>query len=302
MKGARRGFTLVELMIGLVFTMGVAGTIHRLLLVNHWVGRSQVEHAGMQDNVRAGALITAHELRDLGFDSVPALAELDINPAASSDVLVAQPGRIRYRGTQGFGFTCSTPTIAELRLRAATYEGLRGPVAGVDSVMMFVEGNSELSADDAWVRAGVAATATGNCTDGTPGIVVSTSWAAAGVGATAAARMVAGGPVRIFEVLELQYYAQGGQSWLGMRSVSRGENIQPLIGPLADSTGTARGFVLGYLDQNDAPAAALNDIRTITIGLRGVTAQPVRPVSAGYRVVDTLSLTTRVALRNMRRP
>ncbi|MBA3258765.1 MAG: hypothetical protein H0T68_04780, partial [Gemmatimonadales bacterium] len=97
-------------------------------------------------------------------------------------------------------------------------------------------------------------------------------------------------PVRLFEIMELQYYPQGGQAWLGMRSVSRGEAIQPLIGPLADSTATARGFTLGYLDRNDNATAALSDVRTITIGLRGVSA------------VDSLSLTTRVALRNMMRP
>lgn len=302
MTAARAGYTLVELMIGLVFTLAVSGVIHQVLLANRRMSRTQAEYAGMQDNVRTGALIVASELRELGFDSVPGLAGLGAGPAASSDILVAQPGRIRYRAMRGLGFTCSAPTTAVVLLRGAGYQGLRQPAANVDSVSIFVEGDPALADDDAWVRARVTGVSAGACADGATGIALSTAWDDAAVGAAAVTKMVVGGPVRVFEIMELQYYPQDGRSWLGMRSVSRSEVIQPLVGPLADSTANRRGFTLGYLDRGGNPAAVSTEVRTITIALQGVTAQPVRSVNPHHPTVDSLALTSRVALRNMLRP
>ena len=76
------------------------------------------------------------------------------------------------------------------------------------------------------------------------------------------ARSTVGGPARIFETMELQYYPQDGRMWLGMRSLSRGETIQPLLGPLA-------GFSLGYLDRSGQATAAMSDVRAITLVVRG---------------------------------
>jgi hypothetical protein len=86
--------------------------------------------------------------------------------------------------------------------------------------------------------------------------------------------------VRIFEILEIQSYTPDRNLWLGMRSVSRGEAIQPLLGPLT-------GFGLRYLDRADLPTAVPSEVRAITVELRGR---------------DARALAGRVALRNMVRP
>jgi hypothetical protein len=299
---ARRGFTLVELMVGLVCAVAVSGVALRLLLVNLRVARVQAERTDLQDNVRAGALIVASELRELGFDSVPEAAGLGLPATPTSDILIGEPGRIRYRAPRGLGFTCAAPTTALIVLRTATWLGQRVPVAQVDSLALFVDGDPGLFGDDTWVRAGITGVSAGSCADGAPAIALATSWEAAAVAAAAVAGTVTGGPVRIFEIMELQYYRQAGASWLGLRSVSRGEVIQPFIGPLADSSGGRRGFTLGYLDQADDPAAVMSAVRTVTIGLRGVTAGAGHSVHLHRPTVDTLVLTTRVALRNMMRP
>jgi hypothetical protein len=300
---ARRGFTLVELTVGLVCAVAVSGVAYRLLLVNQRVARVQAQRTDLQDNVRAGALIVASELRELGFDSVPESAGLGLPGMASSDILIGEPGRIRYRAPRGLGFTCAAPTTAQIVLRTATWLGERVPVAQVDSLALFVDGDPGLFSDDTWVRAGITGVSAGSCADGAPAIALATSWeAAAAVAAAAVARTVTGGPARIFEIMELQYYRQAGASWLGLRSVSRGEVIQPFIGPLADSSGGRRGFTLGYLDRADDPTAAMSAVRTVTIGLRGVTAEPGHSAQLHRPTVDTLVLTTRVALRNMMRP
>ena len=54
---------------------------------------------------------------------------------------------------------------------------------------------------------------------------------------------VAGVPLRVFEVMELRFYPSGGSWWLGARSVSAGENIQPVAGPFGSD-----GFLLELLD------------------------------------------------------
>jgi prepilin-type N-terminal cleavage/methylation domain-containing protein len=302
-----RGFTLVELMIGLVLTVAVSGVVYQLLLANQRVTRTQAEHSGMQDNVRAGALIVTSELRELGYDSVPALAALGVNAVASSDILTALPGRIRYRGMRALGFTCFASTTAQIRLRRATYQGLRDPLVN-DTLSIFLDGDESISGDDAWVRAGVTAVnAASTCTDNSAAIALSLGWPAASATAptpaNAVAKMITGGPVRVHEVMEMGYYADNGQSWLGMRAVSRGEALpQPLVGPLADSTAAGRGFTLGYLDRNDNVTGVPSAVRTITIDLRGVTDQAVRSRVTRQATIDSLSLSTRVALRNMMRP
>ncbi len=299
---ARRGLTLVELMIGLVVASVVSMAVYRVLLASQRAGRIQTEHAALQDNVRAGALIVSAELRELGFDSVPLAAGLGAPSVASSDILLAQPGRIRYRAMRGLGFTCAVATVAELRLQSATFAGLRLPLAGIDSVSIFVEGDGSSAEDDAWIRAAVAGVSNGSCAGGEPAIVLSLAHPDAAVGSAAASRIVVGGPVRAFEVMELQYYRSDGRSWLGMRSVSRGEVVQPLIGPLADSAAGVRGLTLAYLDRDDRPTAATSAVRAITVDLRGVTDQPIPARDLRRPAVDTLALTARVTLRNSARP
>src|ERR1700741_2012296 len=106
---ARRGFTLVELMVALVLVLAVSGVTYTLLTQNQRVSRSQVEHAGLQDVVRSGALVVASELKEIGYDSIPAEAGLGVAASVNPDLLVMHPGRMEYRALGGIGFTCAAP-------------------------------------------------------------------------------------------------------------------------------------------------------------------------------------------------
>jgi hypothetical protein len=108
------------------------------------------------------------------------------------------------------------------------------------------------------------------------------------------AGLEAGTPVRIAEVMELRLYESEGQSWLGARSVSSGEAIQPLVGPLTDGS----GFRLDYLDATGTPTADRTSIKSIRIALRGTTG------GGGADNSDPVEeeLITQVALRNAVRP
>ena len=94
----------------------------------------------------------------------------------------------------------------------------------------------------------------------------------------------------------MQYYTSGGKSWLGMKSLSAGGVIEPVAGPLADSTRGQRGMTLEYLDRNDAATATLAAVRAIRLSLRGVTDEKTYRSGGQSGAVDTLSMTARVAL------
>jgi hypothetical protein len=87
-----------------------------------------------------------------------------------------------------------------------------------------------------------------------------------------------------------------------MKSVSANTQLEPVIGPLADSTAGQRGLTFTYLDKANAVTAVKNDVRSIQVTLKGVTDERVRGSAAARGAVDTLSLVTTVALRNALRP
>ena len=301
----RRGFTLVELMVAMVMTVLVGGVVYRLLINNQRVSRGQTARVGVQDNVRAGAIIAANELREIGYDSVPVTAVAGISAvlgqAPSSDLLLAQPGRLQYRAMRGFGVTCAVPTAAQLKLRRALYYGVRDPVAN-DSIAIFVEGSTSIGGDDSWVRAKITGVGATTCTDGAAALSVNLSWPNAGVGTAATAAEVQGGPVRVFEAMEMRYYVSGGKSWLGMKSLNAGGGMEPVVGPIADSTAGQRGMTLEYFDKNDVATATATDVRAIKLTLKGVTEERVYKSGGQSSAVDTLSMSARVALRNALRP
>ena len=104
-----------------------------------------------------------------------------------------------------------------------------------------------------------------------------------------------GTPVRCYETMELSLYANGGKSWLGMRSVSAGGALQPLLGPLADTDGL--GFT--YLDSTGAGRRRRQHVKSIVVPIRGVTSQQVSTSGGNtYNAYVQDSLVTQVSLRN----
>jgi len=300
----RRGFTMVELMVALILTLAVGGVTYGLLVNSQRVSRSQTEHVGMQDNVRAGALIVTTELREVGYDSVPtAVPALGPGNATNSDLILMETGKLRYRAWRGIGFTCFPPAANELRLETSTYMGVRQPQLN-DSLVVYVERTNSTAQDDAWVHARItAAVTTKQCTNGNPALALPIAYEALTNGVTVTGAMVQGGPVRIYEAMEMKHYQSGTQWWLGMRSLNGGGVIQPVLGPLADSTAAQSGLVFTYLNKDRNPTAVLKDVREIQVTLKGVSDGAVRTTGgASSFAVDTTALTTNIALRNALRP
>jgi prepilin-type N-terminal cleavage/methylation domain-containing protein len=281
----RRGFTLVELMIALIIMGVVTGAIYRLLNTNQRLSLAQAEQVSLQSNVRTGSLLVPNELRELN-------TWLGGTPD-QNDITVADPDLIEYRAMRGMGFVCQAPGVGatQLRLAESNWTGLRAPDAARDDIYLFIDGNPYDDNDDSWSRVDITAAAysTTACGGVAPGWLLT---------AAAIPNVSVNTPVRLFELMELSLYADGGEWWLGARSVSGGEMApKPILGPL-----TSDGFGLEYLDNTGNATADRFAIKSVRLTVRGVTEDAVRAGGSGPMGHPEEELVTQVLLRNSIRP
>jgi prepilin-type N-terminal cleavage/methylation domain-containing protein len=279
-----RGFTLVEIVVALALTLIVTGSIHRLLVTTQRLSRAQAAQLDLQSSVRAGAILIANELREL--------SDVEAGSADQTDILSVSASGMTYRAARGMGFLCESPRAGQLRVARGTYSGFRDPEASRDAVYLFVEGNPAAGLADTWLPLAITGVAsTSNC-PGTAGPAISIA-----VSGGAVVDAPVGTPLRVYEVMELRLYQSSGEWWLGLRSVSAGEAIQPVIGPLAGST----GFRLQYLNRAGMPTIDPASVNSIIATLRGSSNQPVAG-DPGLPLEE--ELVTQVTLRNaiQRRP
>jgi prepilin-type N-terminal cleavage/methylation domain-containing protein len=279
----RRGFTLVEVLLALVIMGVVSGAIYRLLNTNQRLSLAQAEQVSLQSNVRTGSLIVPSELRELNT--------WQGGGADRNDVIVAQPNNVTYRAGRGLGFLCQDAAInaTQLVLAQSNWTGLRAPDAARDDLHLFIDGDPYDDNDDGWSQLNLTGVAQGNACGGAP------SWALT-VSAIPAA-VPANTPVRLFEVMQLQLYADAaGEWWLGARSVVDAAPV-PMLGPLTND-----GFVLQYLDSTGVATADLTAINSVRLTVRGLTEARVRTGGQAPVARSRDSLVTQVLLRNSIRP
>ena len=313
----RRGFTLIELMIGLILLLAVAAVTYQLLVNTQRISRSQSQHIGMQDNVRSGALIMAHELREVGYDQITAtslpLLQVRFPGAAlvagtNSDLRAIGPDSVTYRAMRGLGYTCqlSAGTNDVVVINAPNdvrqWQALR-TLTTTDSLMLYIENDKTTSGDDMWLTVGLTtAPVAQNCPDGTAGIRFRIGMPAGLLitSATAFGNMFVGGPVRAFELMQMRSYTSGGKVWLGMRSrpLTVGTTLEPVLGPLS---GTATGLQLMYRDASNNATTVADNVRSVQQLPQSASDEVVR-TTGRYAKLDSLTMTTRVALRNALRP
>jgi len=301
---ARRGFTLVELVVAMALGLMVGGLVHRVLLHGQRLARAQAEWMALSENVRTAALVLAGELGEIGYDEITPEAAVALgSPAAvRSDLFAIEPGAVTYLAARGGGRVCRAAGSPqpEIVIEASTWESLRAPRA-TDSLLVFAEGNPATGSDDAWIHLGVVSAGQGICPGGETGIALVVA-APAPLHPAALDLVTPGSPVRLTEVMQMRYYRAGGKSWFGMRSVSTGEAVTPVAGPLADSGAGVRGLTLVYRDAADGSTSDAAAVRAIEIALVGVTEYPIHRRDPRRPLVDSLVLTTRVAPRNGLRP
>lgn len=282
-----RGFTLVEILVALVIMGVVSGAVFQLLNTSQRLSRAQTEQVSLQSNVRSGSILVPTELREVNT--------VVGGTVAQNDVLAIAADAVTYRAMRGLGLVCQVPGLAtQIRVLRSTYSASRDPVA-TDSMYVFLEGNPDLNSDDAWVPMQITAVATGNvcptAAGNVPGITLTTPANAAVPG------LAIGTPVRIYEVMELKLHDADGRSWLGARSVSAGQAVQPVLGPLV----AGNGFGLDFLNAAGVATADRTAIKSIQVTVRGLTDELVR--NSGTDVGHPQEvLVSQVLLRNSIRP
>ena len=284
MSSRRDGFTLVELLIAIVMMTLVGGVVFALLNSTQRVSTAQAERMLMQSSIRTGALVVPAELR-----------EIATNTAGQTDLMQISADSVTYRAARGLGFTCAVTAtqIKILNSGVLPFSGLRAISPGRDSLLLFVDNNPDSRTDDIWVRLPITSVATTTC--GTQSaIAVNTPSFLALLPGGLLSTVIVGGPVRTEEVMRLKSYASGGEQWVGVASLSGGDAVQPILGPI-----TAGGFTLTYLDGTGAVTAVRDSVRMIQMQLIGVTERRVaRGGVTGANVLLQDTLVTRVMLRN----
>jgi prepilin-type N-terminal cleavage/methylation domain-containing protein len=279
----RSGFTMVEVMIALVIMGIVTGSIYKLLDTSQRISLAQAEQVDLQANVRTGSLVVPNELRELNTVTTGAAN------GPQNDVLIANASQVRYRAMRGLGFVCAA-TATTLTISSATWTGLRAPDATRDDIYVFLDLNQSINTDDSWLQVNITAAAlsANGCGAGLPGYVLT---------AAAMPPVPVSTPLRSYEVMEFRLYTDAGEWWLGAQSISAGENIQPVLGPL-----TANGFQLVYLDANGNVTANTPAIKSIRVTVRGLTDAAVRDNGTAALGHPEEQLVTQVLLRNSIRP
>lgn len=205
----RRGTGLVEAV--------VAATLTALLVVSALVALSGLQRTtgrfaarALSDQAVRGAVqLLRSELRDL-------------SPVAG-EILSFTPASITYRAVRGTGIACGA-VGGKLQVIAGTWAPLRQPAGDRDSLVLLGQ-----PADTEVVVAAVGAATTGFCPDGVASM--SLPYVVGTPDPAAFARYPT--PLLLSEVMEIRGYESGGEWWIGVRSVSAGELIQPAHGPIA---------------------------------------------------------------------
>ena len=284
-----RGVTLVELIVALVLTSVIVGSVARLLTEGRRVHDLQVARADLNSSMRTMISVLPAELRSLD-PTDPGGSDLE-EPLSSASVT--------FRAMRGLFFTCRSGSVDSLVLERNRVYGLRSTIdVDHDSLLIFLERDRTKRNADEWIRANAAWVddATLSCPGGAGSITVHLG-AAAPVGL---AEVAAGAPVRSFEMMRIREYVDVfGDRWIGAERFSkaggRRGGIQPLFGPVADP-----GLRLTYHDSLGRPTLDAAEVRAIGLTLVGRIARRLRTRSPGSWSADTL--VTAIRLRNGRKP
>jgi len=294
---ARRGFSLIELMIALVLLGLVSAAVYKVLVNNQRVYLAQTQTIDLQQNIRAAAAILPAEFRELD--------------AADGDITGMGPDSIRMRAMRQLSFVCNTPVLGgalgqlSLDIRTTPMYGNRQTFNQNDSVLIYWEGNPATRSDDVWLPAQVRSVVAGAvCADSGPlgpGTVLNQGFTLTfqpqwinDPTRNIANAITRGAPVRGFDKVAYRAYQSADGNWyLGQRNPAQGGTIQPVVGPLNG----ANGVTFTYFDTAGVQTNVLTQVAQIEIVLRARTASPIRGPD-GVQAYKVDSVLTRVALRN----
>ena len=234
---ARRGLSLVELLISLVL-LGLAGTV----MVRSSVRLSQ-----------ATAALLLRTTAQQTLDQASGWLASELAQTGPGDLRRLGSDSISYRGYRASGLACLV-TASEVRLLTDRLSHWRDPQPGRDTLLLY----TGRPGDSAWVAQPLLSVGGASC-DGRPALRLQTVTDSSTLATVASGMLV---PVRLFERMQVRFYLAAGQWWLGARSESTGEAIQPLAGPFL-----AGGVRFSYADSLRQPSFVASTVRQLILQL-----------------------------------
>ena len=176
----------------------------------------------------------------------------DLAPVAGEIVSIGA-GSITYRAVRGSGIACGA-SGGRIHVVDGSWAPLRQPATGRDSLVLL----GQPPETEVVVSSSGPATA-GFCPDGVASM--SLPYGVSVPDPASIARYPT--PVLVTEVMEIRGYESGGDWWVGMRSVSAGEVVQPAHGPIA-----VNGLALAALDSSGLPTLLPGRVRHLALVVR----------------------------------
>lgn len=289
---ARRGFTIIELMVALVILGIVSAGIYKVLTTNQQTYLAQTQRIDLQQNIRAAATILPAELREINASG------------ANGDITAMSATSITFRAMRQLAFLCAPEPLLGggvgqivLTVRRTLMFGNKQTFAAGDSVLVFYEGNKLTRNDDSWLKGEIKNVAAGNCTEppaNPPAFVVTLGpgWLA-GTQFNVAGAISNGSPLRGFVPVTYGVWLSPTDNQYYVAQTANG-STQPLIGPLMG----ANGLAFQYFDSLGNVTADSSKVADIEIRVRGRTASKVRTQGQAGVAYKIDSIVTRVAIRN----
>ncbi len=296
---ARRGFTMVELLVALVLLGLVSAALYRVLVNNQRLYMAQTQRIDLSQNIRAAANILPSELREID--------------ASEGDIIAMSPTRLEIRAMRWIGFACVAPVLGgalnpvTMVIRGGApgqplFFGARGINIATDTMLIYYDGDPTSRNDDYWARGtftGVAPAAV-NCPDPTappqPGQLVTFNLNLLGLGINAAGAIPVGAPVRGYEHVIYQLYEPAGDTSFYIGFQPAGGTMQPLVGPVLTN-----GLTFQYYAADGSVTAVKNQVARVDITVRARTTSAIRGGGQAPAATVVDSISTSVALRNNRR-
>jgi hypothetical protein len=274
LRVGRHGFSLIELVVGLVLGVFVLSGVVQMMIVQGRGYRKQREIIDVRETAREAATLLAGDLRQ--------------SVVGGSPMAAMGAGMVALRSPRGLGTICAKhPLLA----RYGLWKTGGNILAGIDdSALVYQIGR------DKWTALKISAV-------GTPAAmgVTACAWPGArppdvvvefAVGAqTDTSYIQVGAPFRSFRRVEYAEYQLNNRWWLG-RKVGSATSYDQLTGPLLSP---ASGLTFAYYDTLGAATTSPSAVGSIAFTLRTESFKNTY-VGATY-VYQRDSLTTKVALR-----
>lgn len=264
---ARRGFSLVELVIATALGTLLLLAIYQALLVNQRAFQTQSARISVQQTVRGAVDVLSSLLREVS--------------ASAGDLVSIGPDSVHVRTPIAFGVSCdvtTAPTVVVEPLGVWLNPG--------DSILVLAENDPADPSDDLWLKGLAGDVDTMRvCPSGARAAQVDLLGLTPPLGGQV---LGPGAPIRAFVTMSWGLREVQGVPYLAQWRLST--PVVPLVGPLGP---TGLGLEFHFLDGAGSPVADPLQVAQIEFSVRAYSRILDRD---GTPIAD--SLTTRVSLRN----